>query len=144
VNSLIVIVRFGMTVWPLLVSIFTLKNYELCGFVDGAWVSFSLYQIYCAKFFWWESGYMRTIDIMMDRAGWTICWGCMVFIPGFYASVSMYFAEHARHLGTGLSLTILTVGLASCLVNYLADEQKLKVGWGSVWAQVLKVGRGSV
>jgi len=116
-----------MTVWPLLVTIFTLKNYELYGFVDGAWVSFALYQIYFAKFFWWESGYMRTIDIMLDRAGFYICWGCLAYIPGLYASVSMYLATHAVHLGTGLSLTILTLGVASCVVNYLADEQKLEV-----------------
>ena len=61
--------RFGMTVWPLLCLIFALKNYELYGFVDSCWVTCVLQMIYFTKFFWWEAGYMRTIDIMVDRAG---------------------------------------------------------------------------
>lgn len=116
-----------MTVWPLLVAIFTLKSYELYGFVDGAWVSFTLQMIYFTKFFWWESGYMRTIDIMLDRAGFYICWGCLCYIPGLYASVSMYLATHAVRLGPVLSAAILILGVVSCVVNYLADEQKLEV-----------------
>jgi len=131
--------RFGMTVWPLLVAIFSLKNYELFGFVDGVWVSFVLYFVYFTKFFWWESGYMRTIDIMLDRAGFYICWGCLVYIPGLYASVSMYLATQEARLGTTLSLVILALGLACCIVNYLADEQKLEVrrsgGNCTVWGR---------
>ena len=60
--------RFGMTVWPLLCLIFALKSYELHGFVDSMWVSCFLQMVYFTKFFWWEAGYMRTIDIMVDRA----------------------------------------------------------------------------
>ena len=58
-----------MTVWPLLVLIFSLKSYELHGFVDSIWVSAALQMIYFTKFFWWEAGYMSTIDIILDRAG---------------------------------------------------------------------------
>jgi len=47
--------------WPVL------QNYELFGFVDGVWVSSALQMVYFGKFFWWEAGYMRTIDIMLDR-----------------------------------------------------------------------------
>ena len=119
--------RFGMTVWPLLVLIFTLKSYETSGFVDSMWVSAALQMIYFTKFFWWESGYMRTIDIMMDRAGFYICWGCMAFIPGLYASVSLYMVNHPVHLGPVLSLAIVAAGIASIVVNYLADKQKLDV-----------------
>jgi hypothetical protein len=34
-----------------------------------------------AQFFMWEMGYMSTIDIMHDRAGYYICWGCLVWVP---------------------------------------------------------------
>jgi 7-dehydrocholesterol reductase len=119
--------RFGMTVWPLLVAIFTLKNYELYGFIDGVWVSAALQMIYFTKFFWWESGYMRTIDIMLDRAGMYICWGCLCFIPGVYASVSMYLASKPVVLGPFWASAILMLGVLSCIVNYLADRQKLEV-----------------
>lgn len=29
----------------------------------------------------WETGYLSTIDIMHDRAGYYICWGCLVWVP---------------------------------------------------------------
>merc|ERR1712232_1012771 len=40
--------------------------------------------IYLVKFFIWEIGYMRTIDIVVDRAGFYIIWGCLVCVPGIY------------------------------------------------------------
>ena len=119
--------RFGMTVWPLLVLIFGLKSYELHGFVDSMWVSVALQMIYFTKFFWWESGYMCTIDIMLDRAGFYICWGCLVFVPGLYASVSLYMVNHPVYLGPYVSFAIVTAGIAAIVVNYLADKQKQDV-----------------
>jgi len=83
--------------------------------------------VYFTKFFWWESGYMRTIDIMLDRAGFYICWGCLCFIPGVYASVSMYLASRSVELGFLWSVVVLAAGVASCLINYAADRQKLEV-----------------
>ena len=119
--------RFGMTVWPLLVTIHALKSYELYGFVDSMWVSWFLQMVYFVKFFWWESGYMRTIDIMVDRAGFYICWGCLTFIPGVYASVTMYLVNQPVQLGPYLSSFLLVFGTAAVGVNYWADRQKLLV-----------------
>ena len=139
--------RFGMTVWPLLVAIHALKSYELHGFVDGIWVSCALQMVYFAKFFWWEAGYMRTIDIMLDRAGYYICWGCLTFVPGVYASVSMYLVGHPVRLGPCLSTALLVVGLAAVAVNYWADWQKLRVrdtdGQCTVWGRKPELIRAS-
>nr|KAG5710282.1 hypothetical protein BaRGS_008998 [Batillaria attramentaria] len=119
--------RFGMTVWPLLVCVFALKSYELYGFVDSMMVSAALQMIYFAKFFWWESGYMCTIDIMVDRAGFYICWGCLVFVPGLYTSVSLYMVKHPVQLGLPVATLIFVLGALSIYVNYDADHQKLAV-----------------
>ncbi|XP_041357339.1 7-dehydrocholesterol reductase-like [Gigantopelta aegis] len=116
--------RFGMMVWALLVCVFALKSYELHGFVDSMFVVAVLQLTYLTKFFWWESGYMRTIDIMLDRAGYYICWGCLVFVPGMYASVSLYMVKHPVHLGPFWTLVILSLGLLSIYINYQADAQK--------------------
>ena len=135
--------RFGMTVWPLLCLIFALKSYELYGFVDSMWVSCVLQMVYFTKFFWWEAGYMRTIDIILDRAGFYICWGCLVYVPGLYASVSLYLVNHPVHLGPVWSSVILGCGLASVYINYWADEQKIAVrrsnGQCKVWGKPAKV-----
>lgn len=119
--------RFGMTVWPLLVCIFALKNYELYGFVDSMFVSATLQMLYFLKFFWWESGYMCTIDIILDRAGFYICWGCLVFVPGLYTCVSLYLVSHPVHLGFPIAALIFSLGLLSLYINYDADIQKLAV-----------------
>jgi len=119
--------RFGMTVWPILVFLFAVKSYELHGFVDSMWVSTFLQMVYFTKFFWWEAGYMKTIDIMVDRAGFYICWGCLVYIAGLYASVSLYLVNHPVHLGPVLSTIILVCGVTSTMINYWADLQKQEV-----------------
>jgi 7-dehydrocholesterol reductase len=33
---------------------------------------------YLVKFYMWETGYWGSMDIQHDRAGYYICWGCLV------------------------------------------------------------------
>ena len=79
---------------------------------------------YLTKFFWWESGYMKTIDISVDRAGFYICYGCLCFVPLFYAFTSIYLAYHPVYLGWKLSFIIATIGYFSLYINYDADRQR--------------------
>lgn len=116
--------RFGMTVWPLLVCIYALKSYELHGFVDSMFVTTVLQLVYITKFFTWEAGYMQTIDIILDRAGFYICWGCLCWLVELYPIVSQYLVTHPVQLGTFWASIILGLGLVSVLVNYLADLQR--------------------
>jgi len=119
--------RFGMTIWPLLVCIYALKSYELYGFVDSVFVTAVLQLFYITKFFTWEAGYMQTIDIIVDRAGFYICWGCLCWLPALYPMVSQYLVTHPVRLGTPLAATVLSLGLLSTLINYLADLQRQQV-----------------
>ncbi|XP_059156226.1 uncharacterized protein LOC131941202 isoform X2 [Physella acuta] len=119
--------RFGMMVWVLLVCVHAVKSYELYGFVDSMFVSAFLQVLYLTKFFWWESGYLRTIDIMLDRAGFYICWGCLVYVPGLYASVTFYLVSHPIHLGPTVTAVFLFCGALSIYINYAADSQKQEV-----------------
>ncbi|XP_052243293.1 uncharacterized protein LOC127853110 isoform X2 [Dreissena polymorpha] len=119
--------RFGMTVWPLMCCIYALKSYELHGFVDSMFVTTILQLTYITKFFTWEAGYMHTIDIILDRAGFYICWGCLCWLPSMYPSVSLYLVSHPVRLGTPLASSILIVGLIYVLINYLADLQRQDV-----------------
>ncbi|RYY32672.1 hypothetical protein EON62_05075, partial [archaeon] len=41
------------------------------------------------QFFWWETGYLASIDIMHDRAGYYICWGCLVWVPVRLAAAAL-------------------------------------------------------
>ena len=119
--------RFGLMGWALLVCVHAVKSYEMHGFVDSMFVSVTLQLFYLAKFFWWEAGYMRTIDIMLDRAGFYICWGCLVFVPGLYASPSLFLVNQPVRLGPALTVAILLLGILSIAINYIADWQKQEV-----------------
>ena len=64
--------RFGMAVWHLVGIIFCWKSFKVNGFVDSILISSLLTSIYLTKFFYWESGYTKTIDIVLDRAGFYV------------------------------------------------------------------------
>ena len=77
--------RFSMTFWMLSGLSYTYRSFT----VHGAWDYGLLFSavsqyIYLCKFFAWEIGYMRSIDIIVDRAGFYEEWGCLVFVPSLY------------------------------------------------------------
>ena len=69
--------------WALLPIVFCILSVNLHGFNEGSWgiiVSCVLINIYLLKFFWWETGYFLTLDIIFDRAGYYLCWGCLTWV----------------------------------------------------------------
>ncbi len=100
-------------------------------------VAVSLQLIYIAKFFFWETGYLRSMDIMHDRAGFCICWGCMVWVPCIYTASTLYLVNHPHTLGLFPALSLFLAGTVSIFINYLADRQRqrirLKNGNCKVW-----------
>eukprot|EP00298_Acanthocystis_sp_HF-20_P012900 c20115_g1_i2.p1 GENE.c20115_g1_i2~~c20115_g1_i2.p1 ORF type:complete len:466 (+),score=166.05 c20115_g1_i2:94-1491(+) len=117
--------RFGMIYWGVAPISYALKQYELYGFVsDAMLVSVIIQVVYVTKFFWWETGYFETLDIIHDRAGFMLCWGCMVWVPSVYTITTQYLVEHPHVLGQALAGTILVIGLFSVALNYLIDEQR--------------------
>lgn len=120
--------RFGMMSWGLIILSFAAAQYENYGFLsDSMLVAVALQLIYITKFFIWETGYLRSLDIMHDRAGYYICWGCLVWVPGIYTSPTLYLVNHPNLLGAPLAWTIFILGAASIIINYLADRQRQKV-----------------
>jgi 7-dehydrocholesterol reductase len=109
-------------------------------------VAVGLQLVYIAKFFWWETGYLRSLDIMHDRAGFYICWGCLVWVPSVYTSSTLYLVNHPNHLGPTAAASIFALGCASIFMNYAADAQRQRVrateGRTTVWgkAPVIIVG----
>lgn len=119
--------RFGMMSWPLILLSYAAKQQELYGLSDSMIVAIALQLIYVTKFFFWETGYLRSLDIMHDRAGFMICWGCLVWVPCIYTSSTLYLVHHPHNLGTPLATAIFLAGAASILINYLADRQRQQV-----------------
>ena len=65
--------RFAMPFWQLAGLSFCYRSYTMRGELDWGLFFTALSQyLYLVKFFMWEMGYMRSIDIIVDRAGFEI------------------------------------------------------------------------
>jgi len=117
--------RWGLMTWtPVLLS-YMAAQYERLGFVtDAMFVSVAIQAVYCTKFFVWETGYLCSMDIHHDRAGFYICWGCLVWVPSMYTYCTIFLVDMPYFLGPPLAGFILTAGIVSVLVNYDADRQR--------------------
>lgn len=119
--------RWGMMAWAIFPLSFAAKNMELNG-GQLSWamaLNVALQLVYIAKFFLWETGYLATMDIQHDRAGFYICWGCLVWVPSVYVSHSLYLVQNSpAWLGAGWAAAIFLLGAAAIFVNYDADRQR--------------------
>lgn len=116
--------RFGMITWQILIIIFYIYNLKKSGFNSGLTTTVLLQSIYIGKFFYWETGYFNTLDITLDRAGYYICWGCLVFVPSFYTFTTYYLINNPPIISKLTSLIILILGLYFLYKNYEVDWQK--------------------
>ncbi len=119
--------RFGMMGWGLIILSFAAKQKELYGLSDTMIVSVLLQLIYIGKFFVWEGGYLRSMDIMHDRAGYYICWGCLVWVPSIYTSPTLCLVHHPYNLGFITASALVAIGTFCILINYFADRQRQRV-----------------
>ena len=118
--------RWGMMLWSLLPLCYAARQIELYGAVTPAlMVCIILTEVYVFKFFLWEAGYMSSIDIMHDRAGYYICWGCLVWVPSLYTSPALYFVRNPGTIGWDIAGPILALGLLMIYVNWDADRQRV-------------------
>jgi len=116
--------RFGMISWQIIILFFAFYSYYTAGFNVAIWVTVILQTIYIAKFFFWETGYFNTLDITLDRGGYYICWGCLVFVPAFYTFTTYYLINHPTNVSLLLGLAILFLGIWFTYMNYAVDAEK--------------------
>ncbi|KAG7162993.1 7-dehydrocholesterol reductase-like [Homarus americanus] len=116
--------RFGLLAWELLVVAFFLAGWERNGFSLAHLVCATLQTIYLAKFYWWETGYFNTLDIILDRAGYYICWGCLVFVPSLYTYASFFLVAHPPLVSTTAAIFFFILGLCAIIGNYRIDWEK--------------------
>ncbi|OGT44530.1 MAG: 7-dehydrocholesterol reductase [Gammaproteobacteria bacterium RIFCSPHIGHO2_12_FULL_38_11] len=119
--------RFGMMSWPIIILSFAAKQTQSVGLHNSMLVSIIIMLVYIAKFFWWESGYLRSMDIMHDRAGFYICWGCLVWVPSIYTLPAMYLVNHPVNFRPAVAAMIAILGIMCVILNYFADAQRQKV-----------------
>ncbi|QDZ23633.1 sterol reductase [Chloropicon primus] len=117
--------RMGLMGWSVLPLCFMAKQLEATGSVSNSMlICVVLTNIYVFKFFLWETGYFCTMDIAHDRAGFYICWGCLVWVPSVYTSPALHLVQHPINLPNPVALAILGAGTLMIYINWAADEQK--------------------
>jgi 7-dehydrocholesterol reductase len=67
-------------------------------------------------------GYMRSIDIIVDRAGFEIQWGCLVWVPSLYTFHTRFLVLHPSQLDIVPAAVLFCVGLAGVALNFAADD----------------------
>ena len=134
--------RLSMMGWSLIVCSFAAKQAELdpAGHVSNAMlVSVAVTVLYLFKFFWWESGYFTSLDIMHDRFGYYICWGVMAWVPALYPIAAQYLVLRPQDLAAPVAAALFLLGAGAIYVNYAADEQRQRVrqtdGETTVWGR---------
>jgi len=132
--------RFSMTFWQVAGISFTAASYELHGYIDPGLLLCALSQyIYLFKFFVWETGYMRSIDIIVDRAGFYETWGCLVWVPSVYTLHTRTAVLTPSGLSWPMAILIFIVGVAAIGFNFWADDQRQrfreKKGECTVWGK---------
>lgn len=80
--------------------------------------------LYLVKFFLWEMGYMRSIDIIVDRAGFEIQWGCLVWVPAVYTLHSRFLVQYPSGLSFEVALGLFVLSMTGVVLNYLSDRER--------------------
>ena len=83
------------------------------------------------------------MDIIVDRAGFYLCWGCLVWVSGLYTLPSYFLVTHPNKLGAIWTMMIFSLGLLSIYINYDCDQQKVDVrtanGQCQVWGRSARI-----
>jgi 7-dehydrocholesterol reductase len=117
--------RFGMMYWALGIISYAHKQYLDIGYVSSTMaICVALQLIYITKFYIWETGYFCSMDIQHDRAGYYLCWGCMVFLPMIYTSHTYYLVKHPIDLSMTTTAILFACGAICVFANYDADRQR--------------------
>jgi len=117
--------RFSMTFWQLCGLSFAYRSFTIHGQLDyGLLLSAISQYLYLVKFFWWEMGYMRSIDIIVDRAGFEIQWGCLAYVPAVYTLHTRFLVLHPSNLSLTVASAIFVTGIVGVILNFAADNER--------------------
>ena len=112
--------RIGMMYWALLVTSYMSRDSSCIPLVCCALAQL----LYIAKFFAWERGYFFTLDIMHDRAGYYLLWGCLVWLPHLYALPVRTLSTYGSSLTDMQSVGLLVVAVVATACNYVVDLER--------------------
>lgn len=137
--------RFGMMSWVVMCLLACAYQFHVTAAIGSAvLVSALLQSVYIFKFFVWEQGYTRSIDIQQDRAGFMTQLGCLLVVPTFYTLpiISVALATKSAEFNVA-HVYLLILGMTCIYLNYDCDRQKIYVreseGKCEIWGKPVEV-----
>lgn len=131
--------RLSMMGWSVAVLTFALAQADQGHLRLSLAASAAVTVLYLFKFFWWETGYFGSLDIMHDRFGYYICWGVMAWVPAVYCLPGFWMLYHGPELSPIVALLFFGLGALAIRINYEADAQRQRVratgGQTTVWGK---------
>lgn len=64
------------------------------------------------------------MDIQHDRAGYYICWGCMVWVPSVYTMHTLFLVRNPQFLSPEFAAAYTIMGVFCIWCNYDCDRQR--------------------
>uniref|UniRef100_T1IPN0 7-dehydrocholesterol reductase n=1 Tax=Strigamia maritima TaxID=126957 RepID=T1IPN0_STRMM len=116
--------RFGMMAWQLLIISYWAVSYETYGFNWGITLTVTLQTYYITRFYYIESTYFSSLDVILDYEGFYMCWGCLVFMPGFFVYSVYSFVANPPIISQFTALLLLPFGIIFMTLTALVDVEK--------------------
>ena len=92
--------------------------------INGQFVSVILMSVYIFKFFCWEKWYLHAADIQVDRFGFMLCWGTLVFMPCIHTLQNCFMVNNHTHMSNTMMYIYLFLGNTMTYLNYDSDTQR--------------------
>ncbi|RWS12313.1 7-dehydrocholesterol reductase-like protein [Dinothrombium tinctorium] len=142
------ICRFLMIIWQLILMMAWKANYELTnesGEPNWAITANVLIQsMFIAKFLYNEDLYMATFDVVSEHFGFYSAWGFLL-LPTFYPLPILYLVKHSPIAGFGFIkfITVVAMGATMILLRFMNDNQRYMTrqtnGKFNIWGKPAKV-----
>lgn len=124
--------RVGMMYWTLMcvtAPVLSALNSDTGLPSNAILASCAIQMVYNVKFFLWEDGYINSMDMAVDKAGFMICWGCLAYVPSVYTLVCYYLAKMGPSndvITVPMAVGMFVAGMVLTLLNYWVDVQRTR------------------
>ncbi|XP_073980613.1 uncharacterized protein isoform X2 [Rhodnius prolixus] len=122
----LIICRVAMMIWQIQVFAFFFAALDKRSFDVPTLVTCLLQTAYLFKSFIYETAYFHSIDFTLDRAGYYLIWGSLVWLPCLYPFNSYFLVNHPPVISNKNAILILIFGIISITATLMIDLEKAR------------------
>ncbi|XP_073980679.1 uncharacterized protein [Rhodnius prolixus] len=122
----LIIYRISLMFWQIQVFAFFFAAWDKRTLDVPTVVTALLQTAYLFKSFIYESAYYHTLDITLDRAGYYLIWGCLVWLPCLYPFNSYFLVNQPPVISNKNAILILIFGIIYITATLMVDLEKAR------------------